>query len=64
MFDLDLRPMSLTFNPILAGVKVNLHAKYQGRRSKDLAVRALADSQTKRQTNVEYNKIKINKEEV
>ncbi len=36
----------MTFNPILARVKVNLHAKTQGRRSSCLAVRAQTDRQT------------------
>ncbi len=32
--------MTLTYNPNLAKVKVNLHTKYQGRRSNGSAVRA------------------------
>ncbi len=35
--------MTLTFDPILAGVNVNLTAKYQGRRSNGLAVGALTN---------------------
>ncbi len=50
MFDIDLWPMTLTFNLILAGVKVDLHAKYQDRRSNGLAVRALTNRQTNKQT--------------
>ena len=33
-FDLDLWPTTLTYNPNLAKVKVNLHTKYQGRFSR------------------------------
>ena len=50
MFDLDLWPTTLTFNPIQARVKVNLHAKNQGRSSNGLAMRAQTDGQTHRQT--------------
>ncbi len=39
--------LTLTFNPILPGVKANLYGKNQGRRSNGLAMRA----QTGRQTN-------------
>ena len=42
--------MTLTFNPILPGVKVNLHAKNQGRRSNGLAMRAQTDRRTDTQT--------------
>ena len=50
MFDLDLWPMTLTFNPIQARVKVNLHAKNRGHRSNGLAMRAQTDRRTDRQT--------------
>ncbi len=39
-FDLDLLPTTLTCNPNLAKVKVDLHTKYQGHRS---TMRALTD---------------------
>ncbi len=39
----------LTYNPSLAKVKVDLHAKYQGQRSNGSAVRALTDRRTDRQ---------------
>ncbi len=42
--------MTLTFNPKQARVKVNRHAKNQGRRSNNLAMRAQTDRQTDRQT--------------
>ncbi len=47
-FDLDLWPMTLTYNPNLAKVKVDLCTKYQGRRrrSNGSGVRALTDGQT------------------
>ena len=35
----------MTFNPNLAKVNVNLHTKYQGRRSNRSGVRALTDGQ-------------------
>ncbi len=44
--DLDLWPTTLTYNPNLANVKVNLHTKYQGRRSNSSAVRAVTDGRT------------------
>ncbi len=50
MFDLDLWPMTLTFNPILPWVKVNFHAKNQGRRSNSLAMRVQTDIRTHTQT--------------
>ncbi len=46
IIDLDLWPMTLTFNLLLAGGKVNLYAKYQGHRSNGLAMRALTNRQT------------------
>ncbi len=39
-FDLDLWPTTLTYNPRLAKVKVDPHAKNQGRRSNGSEVRA------------------------
>ena len=45
-FDLDLWPTTLTYNPNLAKVKVNLHTEYQCRRSNGSGVRALTDGQT------------------
>ncbi len=48
-FDLDLLPMTLTYNHNLAKVTVDLHAEYQGRlRSKGSGMRALTDGQTLR----------------
>ncbi len=38
-FDLDLWPTTLTYNPSLAKVKVEPHAKYWGQRSNGSAVR-------------------------
>ena len=38
--------MTLTYNPNLAKVKVDLYAKYQGQRSNGSAVRAHSDGQT------------------
>ena len=40
-FDLDIWPKPLTYNPSLAKVKVNHHAKYQGTRSNGSVVRVL-----------------------
>ncbi len=37
--------MTLTYNPNLAKVKVDLHTEYQGRRSNGSAVRSLTDGQ-------------------
>ncbi len=45
-FDLDLWPPALTYNPNLAKVKVDIHTKYQGRRSNGLRSRAQTDGQT------------------
>ena len=45
-FDLDLWPTTLTFNPKLAKVKVNLHTKFQGHRSIGSSVRAEIDGRT------------------
>ncbi len=45
-FDLDLWPTTLTSNPNLAKVKVDLHTEYQGHRSDGSAVRALTDGWT------------------
>ena len=36
-FDLDLWPMTLTYNPNLTKVKVDLHTKYQARRSNSVS---------------------------
>ncbi len=46
VFDLDLWPTTLTFELDLAKVKVNLHTKYQGRRSNGSGVRAFTDGRT------------------
>ncbi len=46
VFDLDLWPMTLAYNPNLAKVKVNLHTKFQGRRSNGSAEKAQTDIQT------------------
>ncbi len=53
-FDLDLWPTTLTYNPNLAKVKLNLHTKYQGRRSNGSAVRVSADGQTDGRTEGRY----------
>ncbi len=45
-FDLDLWPTTLTYDPNLAKVKVNLHTDYQGRRSNGLAGRGVIDGRT------------------
>ena len=45
-FNLCPWPLTLTFESILAGVKFKLHAKYQGRRSKHLALWVLTNKQT------------------
>ncbi len=42
--------MTLTYNPNLAKVKVDLHTKNQGRRSNGSAVRGRTDGQTDRRT--------------
>ena len=49
-FDLDFWSTTLTYNPILAKVKVDSHTKNQGRRSNGSAVRA----QTNRRTDGRY----------
>ena len=49
-FDLDLWPTTLTYNPSLAKVKVDPHAKYQGRRSNSSEVRAYTNKRTDGQT--------------
>ena len=53
-FDLDIWLTTLTYNPTLAKVKVDLYTEYQGRRSNGPAVRAHTDKQingrTDRQT--------------
>ncbi len=48
--DLDLWPMTLTYNLRLVKVKVNSHTKNQGHRSKGSAVRVLTGRQTHTQT--------------
>ncbi len=53
-FDLDLWPTTLTYDPKLAKVKVNLHTEYQGRRSKGSAGRAHANGQTHGHTDGRY----------
>ncbi len=42
--------MALTYLPNLAKIKVNLHTKYQDRRSNGSDVRVLTDDQTDRRT--------------
>ncbi len=42
--------LTLSFNTNVPGVKVNLHAKNQGRRSKGLAIRVQTDRRTDGQT--------------
>ncbi len=42
--------MTLTYNPNIAKVKVNIHTKYQGRRSNGSAVRAQTDGHPNGQT--------------
>ncbi len=44
--DLDLWPTTLTYNPNLAKVMVDLHTNYQGRRSNGSGVRALMGERT------------------
>ena len=46
--------MTLTYNPNLAKVKVDHHAKNEGRRSKGSDRRARTNTQTNRQTNGRY----------
>ncbi len=50
----DFRHLTLTYNfdlhPNIAKVEVDLHTRYQGRRSNGSAVRADADGQTDGQT--------------
>ena len=53
-FDLDLWPTTLIYNPSLAKVKVNPHAKNQGKRSNCSKVRASTDWQTDGLTNGRY----------
>ncbi len=47
--------MTLTFNPTQARVKVNLHAKNQGRRSKGLAIGVKTDKHTHTHTKATDN---------
>jgi len=46
LFDLDLRPATLTYNLWLAKVKVDPHAKNEGQRSNGSNRRAPTDKQT------------------
>ncbi len=52
--DIDLWPSTLTYIPDLAKVKVNLHTKYQGRRSNGLGVREPTDGWTDKRDQVHY----------
>ncbi len=52
--DLDLWPTTLTYNPNLAKVKVNLHTKYQCHRSNGSAARVSADGQKDEHYRVHY----------
>ncbi len=53
-FDLDLWPTTLTYNPKLAKVKVNLHTKSQGRRSNGSGVRVVTDGRMDGRNQVHY----------
>ena len=53
-FDIDLWPATLTYNPNLDKVKVDLHTKNWGRRSNSSAVRALTNTRTDRCYQVHY----------
>jgi len=46
LFDLDLWPTTLTYNPRLAKVKVDSHAKNQGQRSNGSNRRSPTDKRT------------------
>jgi len=50
LFDLDLWPTTLTYNPRLAKIKVDPHAKNQGQRSNGSNRRAPTDKRTDRHT--------------
>ena len=50
-YDLDIWPTTLTYNPNLAKVKVNPHAKNQGRRSNGSSRRVQTDKRINGQTN-------------
>jgi len=50
LFDLDLWPTTLTYNPRLAKVKVDPHAKYQGQRSNGSNRRVPTDKRTDTRT--------------
>jgi len=50
LFDLDLWPTTLTYDPRLAKVKVNPHAKYQDQRSNGSNRRAPTDKRTDTRT--------------
>ncbi len=45
-FDLELWPTTFTYNPSLAKVKVDPHAKNEAQRSNGIGVRELTDRQT------------------
>ncbi len=49
-FDLDLWPTTLTYNPNLAKVKVDPHAKNEGHRSNISSMRGLTDRRADRRT--------------
>ncbi len=53
-FDLDLWPTTLTYNPNLVKVMVNLHTEYQGRSSNGSAVRVSADRQMDGRYQIHY----------
>jgi len=53
-FDLDLWPTTLTYNPRLAKVKVDPHAKIQGQRSNGSNRRAPTDKRTDTHTHGRY----------
>ncbi len=54
LFDLDLWPTTLTYNPSLAKVNVDPHAKNQGRRSNGLEVRMYTNGRTDGRTDGRY----------
>jgi len=54
LFDLDLWPMTLTYNPRLDKVKVDPHAKNQGQRSNGSNRRAPTDKRTHVRTHGRY----------
>jgi len=56
LFDLDLWPTTLTYNPRLAKVKVDPHAKNQGQRSNGSNKRAPTDKRTDTHTHTDATK--------